>query len=260
MPKGEGIPVVVRTIPINSEITVYPVGDLHIGDPGARIDLFQNLVEQVKNNENEYLILLGDLVNNGIKSSVTNTYEETLPPGEQKRLVITMLRPVADKILGIVGGNHEHRTKREVDQDISLDIALALGIEDRYDPNHLIIDLLVGESRYVFYVFHGHSATRLPGGTINAYQQVQWNIFGVDAFVHGHSHIPYAIPYTTYFYAPNNKQVQLKTFYDISVAPWISWTGYAVRKQMRPRPIVQVIMKLPSKQKELKISMQTMNN
>jgi predicted MPP superfamily phosphohydrolase len=260
MAKGEGVPVVVRALPNTDEITIYPVGDLHIGDPGARVDLFEKLVEQIKNNENEYLILLGDLVNNGIKSSLTNTYEETMPPSEQKRTAITMLRPVADKILGMVGGNHEYRTKKEVDQDISLDIALALGIENRYDPYHLIIDLLVGESRYVFYVFHGHSATRLPGGTVNAYQQVQLNIFGVDAYLHGHSHIPYAIPYTTYFYAPNNKQVQLKTFYDISVASWISWTGYAARKQMRPRPVVQVVLSLPSKQKDLKVFMRTLNN
>ncbi len=260
MPKGEGIPVIVRTLQNVDEIIIYPVGDLHIGDAGARVDLFENLINQVKNSENEYLILLGDLVNNGIKSSVTNTYEEVIPPGEQKRQAITLLRPVASKILGMVSGNHEYRTRREVDQDISLDIALALGIENQYDPNHLIIDLLVGDVRYVFYVFHGHSATRLPGGTVNAYQRVQWNIFGVDAYIHGHDHMPYAIPYTSYFYAPNNRQVQVKTFYDISVAPWISWTGYAARKQLRPSPIVQVVLKLPSKQKDLKIFMQTLNN
>jgi len=180
-------------------------------------------------------------------------YNEVIPPGEQKRLAVELLRPVSQKIIGFVSGNHEYRTKKEVDQDISFDIALALGVEDRYDPHHLLIDLQVGKSRYILYVFHGHSATRLPGGTLNAYQYVQLNVFGVDIYIHGHSHYPYVMPYSTFFYAHNNRKVQQKTFYDISVSPWTTWSGYAIRKQMRPRPILPVVIELEAKRKKIKV-------
>ena len=232
---------------------IFPIGDLHIGDPAVRLDLFQKLLEKIQTTENAFLVLLGDIVNNAIKTSVSNVYNEVIPPGEQKRLAVELLRPVSQKIIGFVSGNHEYRTKKEVDQDISFDIALALGVEDRYDPHHLLIDLQVGKSRYILYVFHGHSATRLPGGTLNAYQYVQLNVFGVDIYIHGHSHYPYVMPYSTFFYAHNNRKVQQKTFYDISVSPWTTWSGYAIRKQMRPRPILPVVIELEAKRKKIKV-------
>lgn len=230
---------------------IFPIGDLHIGDPAVRLDLFQKLLEKIQTTENAFLVLLGDIVNNAIKTSVSNVYNEVIPPGEQKKLAVELLRPVASKILGMVSGNHEYRTKREVDQDIMLDIALALGIEDRYDPHHLLVDIAVGRSRYVFYIFHGHSATRLPGGTVNAYQYVHMNLFGVDAYIHGHSHHPYVMPFSTYFYAHNNRKVEQKIFYDISVSPWSVWSGYAIRKQMRPRPVVPITIELHSRPKKM---------
>jgi len=237
--KSPTIRVIERTLSGDCAV-IYPVGDIHIGDPAARLDLFQRLVEKIQNQENAYLLLLGDIINNAIKTSVSNVYNEVIPPSEQKKLAVELLRPVAQKILCMVSGNHEYRTKKEVDQDVSLDIALALGIEDRYDPFHILCDVQVKKARFVLYIFHGHSATRLPGGTVNAYQYTQLNIFGVDAFIHGHSHYPYAMPYSTFFYAPNNRKVQEKIFYDISVAPWTSWADYATRKQLRPRPITPI--------------------
>lgn len=241
--KATRIPVVRHVVPQNTTVIV-PIGDVHIGDPAARIEEFQRLLEKVQKNENWYILLVGDILNNAIKSSVSNVYNESMPPSEQKKFAVELLRPVASKILGMVSGNHEHRTAREVDQDVSLDIALALGIENRYCPEHLLVDIRVGRANFVFYLYHGHTATRYPGGTVNAHERIGLNLFGADFYVHGHAHRTYAIPYATYFYATNTGKVHKKVWYDISVPPWSEWSGYAVRKQLRPQPIVPILIEL----------------
>ena len=78
----------------------------------------------IEEDENAYLILTGDMMNNATKSSVSDIYSEVCSPSEQK-----MHDPavsVKDRILCVMG-NHENRSKKEVDLDPLYDVFVMLG-------------------------------------------------------------------------------------------------------------------------------------
>ena len=125
--------------------------------------------------ENSYIILGGDLINNGIKSSVSNVYDETMRPREQKKLLVEMLSPLKDRILCAVSGNHERRSSREVDDDIIYDVMCKLDIEDVYRENLAFLKIQFGTARsdgkvnptYVICITHGTGSGIMTGASVN---------------------------------------------------------------------------------------------
>lgn len=124
------------------------LGDVHLGAKECLEAEFAKFLQMVKDDYAGYLILLGDLLNNGVKSSVTNVYDEVLMPG-----------------------NHERRTLREDDMDITYDIMSQLGIEERCRRNIAFLKLQFGNPRssretnpqYMFACTHGAGGGTHPG-------------------------------------------------------------------------------------------------
>ena len=112
------------------------------------------------------IILGGDLLNNSLKSSVANIYEETMRPREQKRRMAEMLKPISHKILCAVNGNHERRSGKDADDDPTYDIMCKLDLEHLYRENMAFLCLRFGNKKgdglrnptYTFVVTHGACA------------------------------------------------------------------------------------------------------
>jgi UDP-2,3-diacylglucosamine pyrophosphatase LpxH len=95
--------VIVRQYPADMKhITLCPIADLHMGAKECMEREFAAYLKQIACDENALIILCGDLINNGIKSSVTNVYDEIYPPQEQKRRVVEFTAPCKrpDHLLG----------------------------------------------------------------------------------------------------------------------------------------------------------------
>ena len=60
------------------DITVIPVSDVHLGSPECMEQDFISFIDSVAKKPNVYLILGGDLIDNGTKSSVTNPFRASL--------------------------------------------------------------------------------------------------------------------------------------------------------------------------------------
>ena len=88
-------------------LNVYPLGDVHIGSKEFDLELFNQWIETVKNDPNAAVVIIGDVMNMGLRNSKSNVYEETLSPMEQKELCYELLSPIADKIIAGCSGNHE---------------------------------------------------------------------------------------------------------------------------------------------------------
>ena len=58
-------------IPGYDDATIIPIADIHLGSPGCMEQEFIQFIESIKDKPNVYLILGGDLIDNGTKSSVT---------------------------------------------------------------------------------------------------------------------------------------------------------------------------------------------
>ena len=83
--------MVIRKFPDRPNIKIYPVADVHLGAIECMEDKWQKFCSMIANDENAYLILAGDLINNGVRNSVGNPFEQVYRPREQKRLMIEYL-------------------------------------------------------------------------------------------------------------------------------------------------------------------------
>ena len=109
-------------------IHLYPIADAHIGSAEFDEKLFKLWVQTVQGDPYGYAVIAGDMLNNGIKTSKTNVYEEKMRPAQQKEYLYEALNPIKEKILGACGGNHCYRNIRDVD-----DAAVEAYLEESYD-------------------------------------------------------------------------------------------------------------------------------
>lgn len=210
-----------------------------------------------------YVILLGDLCNNGIRSSVSNVYEETLRPREQKRIITEMLEPMRDKILCAVPGNHERRSSREVDDDITYDIMCKLDLEDLYRENIAFLKIQFGDTKgcgldnptYVLAATHGSGGGILTGSTVNRAERFAFCIDGLDVLIQGHAHKPFVTQPGKIKVDAHNNKVSIKPFKVICATSWLSYGGYAAMKNLIPSSNAPQILKLSGSHKEMKVEM-----
>ena len=85
--------IITWHFPENKDIKIYPISDVHLGAAEHMASEWDNFCKKILGEPNSYIILGGDLLNNSLKSSVANIYEETMRPREQKRIMAEMLRP-----------------------------------------------------------------------------------------------------------------------------------------------------------------------
>jgi predicted phosphodiesterase len=222
-------------------LEVYPLNDLHIGDGLTDVKLFLQFKKFILAEPHRYLILNGDLMNNAIKSSVSNCYAETMNPHEQKKWLICELKELKSRILGITSGNHENRNKKEVDNDITYDIAAALDLEHLYDENGIVMKISVGENHnkqrqvtYVFYVSHGSGGGKYVGSSVNNLENYGLAFENVDIFVMGHVHKKAASRQSKIHVDVHNNTIYQRDVLHVISAPWQDYGGYAQRKMMRP--------------------------
>ena len=79
-------------LPFAEQIEIHPMADLHLGDFNSDYKLIMERIEHIKNTENAYCILDGDLMDCAIASSIGDTYGANLQPMEQlKQLSVKFL-------------------------------------------------------------------------------------------------------------------------------------------------------------------------
>ena len=77
--------MIVQTFPKREDITIIPVSDVHIGAQECNMAAWQSFCKSLVDVPNTYIVIVGDIVNNATKTSVSNVYEETIRPRDQKR-------------------------------------------------------------------------------------------------------------------------------------------------------------------------------
>ena len=219
--KFEGIPY----------INIYPLGDAHIGSKECNLQLLKEWVEMVRQDPFGYVVVIGDMMNMGLKSSVSNIYEESLTPMQQKELCFEILNPIADKILAGCSGNHEYRAVREACMNPLYDVFCLMRIDDRYRENVCFLKLTVGKvgsnnNNYGVVLTHGKSKNK----------DLDWTyaIDGSDVFISGHTHLGTHQPCGKIRMNLRDEIVSKVNYQHIVVLPFQEYGGYAVRSKYRP--------------------------
>lgn len=211
---------------------VYGVGDLHIGEEGCQVEAFEEFIENVRKDKSAYIAIIGDMLNNATKSSVSDIYSEVIPPSEQKAVLYRILYPVRDRIICIVPGNHELRSAKDVDIDPLYDVAVMLGIQDRYRRNAAFIKFKVhGNIDETFFIMALHGKSK---------RKEEWMslaVDGLDCIFTGHTHDPGLKKPAKLLFSGNGDRIVVRKFVSVVVPSWVELNGYALRGMFLPKAI-----------------------
>lgn len=220
----------------DGDIVIYALSDVHYGALEHNEDGWNATLKEILDQPNAYVILGGDLINNATRSSVSNVFEDTTRPREQKIRMAEMLEPLVPRILCVVPGNHEARSVKDADDEPTYDIACKLNIEDLYRPNVAFMSICVGESHntYAFAVTHGTGGGIYTGAAVNRNERFGNVIDGLDCLIVGHTHKGTVTRPSKLVVNLRNKVVVQREYLVVSMVSWMEYGGYAMSKMLLP--------------------------
>lgn len=256
---------IVHGLPCGGEgIRIRAISDVHIGDAHCMLDKFRAMVQEIEADPDCYTMLVGDICNTAIAGSKSDVYSETMKPGEQVKTAVEILRPIADRILAVVPGNHEERIYRTTGIQTTEDMAYLLGISDRYRDTSALIYVSVGDGKgaahgrppmYSIYANHGHGGGgRRAGSKVNSLQDLGY-VIDCDLIIAGHTHVPATFRQARLACCPQTRTVEMREQTFVNLASMLEYGGYGNRNGYQPPSNRYPVVELSSKKHEIGVTM-----
>lgn len=245
------------------DLKIYAVADLHVGSAEFMERVWLDFQARLQHEPDSRLIIVGDMMNNALKNSVSNVYAEKMRPREQKAWLLKQLCPVRDQILCITPGNHEDRSAKEADENPLYDVACKLDLEDVYRECACFLILRFGDKygdgtrnpTYTVCATHGTGGGILTGAAVNRNERFAYAIDGLDLLVVAHSHKAWVTQPGKLVIDPQNNRVSIKPFKVAVATSWQEYGGYALKKQLLPAAHAEQEIILCGDRKQIKITM-----
>ena len=236
-------------------VHLYPLGDFHIGSSHYKESELIDWVEVIKNDKHAVAVIHGDIINNAIKTSVSDIYDEQLNPEQSIDRAVEIIEPIKDKIIGITSGNHEDRTYKITGIDVMKNFAYRLGLADKYHPISNLIFLQWGDNNKggkgkrtpivsTIYMTHGSGGGRTIGAKANQVARLA-NMIDADIYVHGHTHSPIVMKENYISVDKSNKGIKEKQRLFINTNSTEGFGNYGERYKLTPtnRDFIKVELK-----------------
>lgn len=246
--------MIVHKLPVEQpHVSIYPLSDLHLGSVGFKQELLDKWLKMVMADEFSKVVLVGDLINNALKTSKSNVYDDTMPPSKQRKELRNLLEKLEEhgKIIGAVRGNHCKRTSDLADVCPLFDTMETVGIEHLYRPSIAIIKISLGEKnkeRQFSYSLALHH-----GGTRNKAEKFGLSIDNLDVMITGHTHSPSVeFPAKLYIDMHNNKVTQ-KGYVHVVCPAFTQNEPYAIEAMYTPKDFRIPVIRLSGEKKEVSV-------
>lgn len=232
--KSPRVPILVNLPEELEQAEILIAADVHTGSAEFDENRWRRF-EELLQRPDTFVIFAGDQLEYATRQSKSDVYTQQMPPSMQKEWWIDHLMQYRSKVLCLVDGNHEfNRASKDADSFPIYDIALALGIKDRYRSEAAFVDIGVGSGghgkgkqvHYVFRVQH-QAKNNVNHGTADGFE-------GIDVFISGHTHKPMDKPLSKLVYDAKNKSVTQKDVENIVSGHFLRFGGYGERGGYRP--------------------------
>jgi hypothetical protein len=255
--------LIIHEFPERPDLHIHFIADVHLGAQEHMAKNWEYFCGHVLDDPNAYLIIGGDMINNATRNSVSNIFDETMRPREQKRIMAEMLKPLRNRILCALPGNHEGRSGKDADDDPMYDIMCKLDLEDLYRENLAFIKIQMGRKdsdgqknpTYTLAATHGAGGGIYTGAAVNRNERFGYVIDGCDALLVAHSHKPFVTQPGKIYIDRSNNKVSIKPFKVIVATSWLEYSGYAARKQLLPASHCPQVITLYGHKKAITVTM-----
>ncbi len=237
--------VVMKDLSQFSKVYLVPLADWHVGDKNSAVDVIQGYIDWIKERDNAFTILNGDLMNAAWKESSAELYDDLITPDDAYAQVRELCLPIKDKILMMTRGNHEEAIYRKVGADYSARLAYDLG-DIPYRPNGGMVGMrldLQGHRLMTYaYATHGWGGARTIGAKVKKAQDLM-QVAEAHVYILSHDHTqntnrgnvlepPKA---QQSFTRPSYMTIKRKLF--VNTGGFIRYGGYVQRKGLTPQDL-----------------------
>jgi len=177
------------------------IGDVHVGHKNAELKIFKNVVDYVKSHENAFWIGMGDYADAVVPKDEKRfdfdmIDKRFLTPEEQYNYIYESFKPIADKCIILLTGNHDDVLREKYYHDWVDELAYKLNVP--YGGINAYIRLIFNYDNSCrtinIYVHHGYFTGRTKSGQINRVEDMR-NIFE-DAKIYAMGHV-HELAFTT---------------------------------------------------------------
>ncbi len=259
--------IVVKDLRQYSQIYLVPLADLHIGCRDVALNVIQGYIGWIKEHENAYTILNGDLMNCATKDSTPELYDDLVTPDMAYKQLKALLEPIKSKILMITRGGHEEHIYRLSGHDYMAQLAYDLG-DIPYKPDGGMVAIKLGSSTLNFdrpnnkdgthgtqvcvvYAVHGWGGARTIGAKVNKVEELT-KVAEADCYILSHDHtqivhrlnVLTASLRTQYPFMKNKRKILVNT------GGFINYSGYIQRKGYIPQDLGTPRIRIEAKQRD----------
>lgn len=228
---------------------IFAMADQQLGHVCCDVEKVVKDINWVSSNPETLLVLLGDGIDSATKTSPGSIRENVSPPIQQCEDFVDKYRPVADRIIGMVGGNHEWRIDKALDEAGVAIRLMALGLSTHhkipFSNALLLLDVYWKGHLWTFTLFHGAGAAQTAGGKT---MRLQKNMLITDSLItlSGHLHDEHKTTRTFMRRQPDGSLKPFKTL-SIQCGSYLKYLGsYAERAGMVPGGADMVLITLHS--------------
>ena len=246
------IPIICKIPKGLQFVDLFFIHDVHYGSELFDEKKWQRLKDRILQNENAYICWIGDLMENAIPNSKSDTFTQKHSPAEQKEWATQQLKDLAHKTLAVVPGNHEHNRTTKVSGLYPIyDCCLIAGIGEKYRDTIAFLDIGVG-------VLH-----RNPKKQVHYFGQIQHNAKdlktvhssdftdGIDWFANGHDHEAKDKPRAKMVFDKHNKVIYKRNIECLNSGSFCKFGRYGAKGAYRPQSDKMYILRLFGEEKKM---------
>lgn len=248
-----------------THIELHIFADEHMGDENCDMQRLKERIKYIEDTPNAFCVINGDIMDNATKTSIGDTYTQTINPMEQIANAVEIFSPIKHKILAISHGNHEARTYRKEGIDLSAIMAVRLDLIDKYTPTSALLFLRFGKSTcrkesngsgkyrkicYTLYMLHGSGGGRKEGAKAIRLADMA-SIVDTDIYIHSHTHLPMIMKQGFYRIDPRNNTVAFVDKLFVNTASNLNYGGYGEAQEFKPSSKQTPVIYLNGQKKEM---------
>lgn len=222
----------------SNQVNIYPIVCWHMGSPQSDIYFISDIIKRIDNDPLARWAYLGDGGECATKHSKGDVYSQTMSPTQQQNALVELLKPIAEKGLFGIRGNHGNRIYKETGLDFDETLMAKLGIPYLGTAAfwHLNLKCSGDNVPFSIYTHHGVDSGVSIGTKVNKAKAFETQIFA-DAVLTAHSHVAMDLP-PRYMAALNShagEKIKWSAMHEyICGSAYDSRTGYAEDKGYPP--------------------------